>query len=195
MMLRSGWRNMIKKFEVTSQLSVWVWEMGWWFLKCNHRHTDKCGKFLLCFLLFLSHFHFVLMLHWTCKVPHNFFYCVNPNQKNRYFCAFLSITWKKIWRKKMSLFVCGKTGCEKFHSNSCKHTHTFLLIFCMRISYFRFVFVGYQALLFIVAVIFQSVFSLSDMLFAKHTHTRTRSSEHLVELGQWQRNTWWKTPA
>lgn len=53
------------------------------------------------------------------------------------------------------------------------HTHTFLLIFCMRISYFRFVFVGYQALLFIVAVIFQSVFSLSDMLFAKHTHTHS----------------------
>lgn len=173
---------------------VRVWEMRWWFLKCNHRRTDKCGGFLLYFLIFLSHFHFSLMLHSTCKVLHNFFYCANPNRNQHAaektgICVFLGITWKNLEKK------CGKTRCEKFYSNSYKRTHarTFHLIFCMWISYFRFVYVGYQALLFIVAVIFQSVFSLSDMLFAKHSHTR--SSEHLVELGQRQRNTWWKTPA
>lgn len=176
-------------------------ELRWWFLKCNHRRTDKCGTFLLCFflyfLLFLSHFYFFSRYTRHAKQYTISFIVwiqteINTRSwKNRYACIFACITWKFLEKKykkkprkkhavKSSIFVC-----YVYISPYLLYVN---LIFSFRLCWLSSVIIYCSCCISVGIFTFWYVICKT---YNKPMHTH--SSEHLVELGI--RNTWWKIPA
>lgn len=198
-------------------------------MKCNHEHTYKCGTFslwLFCFFfiflytrflsLFFSshthfHFHFIrltllLTLHSSRKyyiyldfspdfgsIEFLLLYEFKPKSSHTHTLDKAGISVVVLcWTFSEKKVVVKVTLVRSTSYLSCIAN----LILSQSSSIFR---GGYQVLLFIVAVIFLSVFSRFDMLFPQNTHTHTalrkqsRSSSEFVCILKIlrKRNTWW----